>query len=152
MAQGTRKDVGTAVEAAEAAQRRLAAMTVFERARLCHRVAELLEQRKEEIARHVSLEQGKPYVAEALPEVEVAAEMFRDAAEAIKRLETAVIPSSDPAKRVLTIRQPRRGVRDPDSVELSCGNPQRIPVGRFGRRATRWCGSPPSGHRSRRRT
>ena len=82
-------------------------MTVFERARLCHRVAELLEQRKEEIARHVSLEQGKPYVAEALPEVEVAAEMFRDAAEAIKRLETAVIPSSDPAKRVLTIRQPR---------------------------------------------
>ena len=33
--------------------------------------------------------------------------MFRDAAEAIKRLETAVIPSSDPAKRVLTIRQPR---------------------------------------------
>ncbi len=107
VAQGTRKDVGTAVEAAEAAQRRLAAMTVFERARLCHRVAELLEQRKEEIARHVSLEQGKPYVAEALPEVEVAAEMFRDAAEAIKRLETAVIPSSDPAKRVLTIRQPR---------------------------------------------
>lgn len=107
VAQGTRKDVGNAVEAAETVQSRLAGMTAFERARLCHRVAELLEERKEEIARHVSLEQGKPYVAEALPEVEVAAEMFRDAAEAIKRLETAVIPSSDPAKRVLTIRQPR---------------------------------------------
>jgi succinate-semialdehyde dehydrogenase/glutarate-semialdehyde dehydrogenase len=107
IAQGTRSDVGTAVEAAWVAQPRLAAMTAFDRARLCHRVAELLEERKENIARDLSLEQGKPYRAEALPEVEVAAEMFRDAAEAAKRLETAVIPSSDPAKRVLTIRQPR---------------------------------------------
>ena len=79
----------------------------IQRASMCHRVAELLEQRKEEIARDLSLEQGKPYRLEALPEVETAAEMFRDAAEGIKRLETGVIPSSDPAKRVITIRQPR---------------------------------------------
>ena len=39
VAQGTRKDVGNAVAAAETAQGRLAAMTAFERARLCHRVA-----------------------------------------------------------------------------------------------------------------
>jgi succinate-semialdehyde dehydrogenase/glutarate-semialdehyde dehydrogenase len=107
IAQGTRDDVERAVEAAESAQARLAAMTSFDRARLCHRVAELLEERKEAIARDISLEQGKPYRAEALPEVEVAAEMYRDAAEAVKRLETAVVPSSDAAKRVLTIRQPR---------------------------------------------
>ncbi|MDP8958277.1 MAG: aldehyde dehydrogenase family protein [Actinomycetota bacterium] len=105
--QGTRKDVGRAVEAAWEAHRRLARMTAFQRAGLGHRVADLLEERKEEIARDLSTEQGKPYRAEALPEVEVAAGMFRDAAEGVKRLETAVIPSSDPAKRVITIRQPR---------------------------------------------
>jgi succinate-semialdehyde dehydrogenase/glutarate-semialdehyde dehydrogenase len=33
--------------------------------------------------------------------------MFRDAAEGIKRLDTDMIPSADPAKRVLTIRQSR---------------------------------------------
>jgi succinate-semialdehyde dehydrogenase/glutarate-semialdehyde dehydrogenase len=105
--QGTREDVVQAVTAAWRAHTRLAAMTAFERAALCHRVADLLEERKEQIGRDLSLEQGKPYRAEAIPEVETAAGMFRDAAEAATRLETAVIPSADPAKRVLTIRQPR---------------------------------------------
>ncbi|MGH8946740.1 MAG: aldehyde dehydrogenase family protein [Acidimicrobiia bacterium] len=106
-AQGARKDVGRAVEAAWEAHHRLAEMTAFERAALAHRVADLLFERREEIARSISLEQGKPYAASALPEVDVAAEMFRDAAEGTRRLETSVIPSSDKAKRIMTIRQPR---------------------------------------------
>ncbi len=105
--QGTRKDVEHAVDVAWKAHERLGQMTAFERASLAHRVADLLEERKEEIATDLAVEQGKPYVLEALPEVEAAAEMFRDAAEGAKRLETAVIPSSDPAKRIITIRQPR---------------------------------------------
>lgn len=105
--QGTRADVGRAVEAATAAAGRLARMTAFERARLGHRVAELLLDRREEIARDISAEQGKPYRAEALPEVEIAADMFHDAAEGAKRLDSLVHQSSDPAKRVLTVRQPR---------------------------------------------
>ncbi|MFO7531738.1 MAG: aldehyde dehydrogenase family protein [Candidatus Limnocylindrales bacterium] len=52
-------------------------------------------------------EQGKPYHSDALIEVEVAVEMWRDAAEIIKRLEGEVLPSSDPDRRILTIRQPR---------------------------------------------
>lgn len=105
--QGGRRDVDRAVTAAWQAHQRLARMTAFERAMLCHRVADLLDERREAIGRDLALEQGKPYRSEAVPEVETAAEMFRDAAEGIKRLETAVIPSSDPAKRVLTLRQPR---------------------------------------------
>jgi len=105
--QGTRRDVDRAVEAAWEAHRRLAEMTPFERAALAHRIADLLVERREEIARSISLEQGKPLLASALPEVDVAAEMFRDAAEGIRRLETAVIPSSDKDKRSMTIRQPR---------------------------------------------
>lgn len=104
--QGDRAAVDRAVPAAWEAHRQLARMTAFERARLCHRVADLLDERKEQIGHDLALEQGKPFRAEAVPEVETAAEMFRDAAEGAKRLETAVIPSADPAKRILTIRQP----------------------------------------------
>jgi acyl-CoA reductase-like NAD-dependent aldehyde dehydrogenase len=105
--QGTRADVGRAIDAAEEAVPALARMTAFERATLCHRVADALLRRKEEIARDLSAEQGKPYRGEALPEVEVAADMFRDAAECAKRLDTLVHQSSDTAKRIFTIRQPR---------------------------------------------
>jgi succinate-semialdehyde dehydrogenase/glutarate-semialdehyde dehydrogenase len=105
--QGSREDVQRAIGAATAALAPLARMTAFDRAALCHRIADLLLARKEEIARDLSAEQGKPYRTEALPEVEVAADMFRDAAECAKRLDTLVHQSSDPAKRILTIRQPR---------------------------------------------
>jgi acyl-CoA reductase-like NAD-dependent aldehyde dehydrogenase len=105
--QGTREDVAKAVDAAARALAPLFRMTAFERAALGHRVADLLLERKEEIAHDIALEQGKPYKLEALPEVAVAAGMFRDAAEAAKRLETSIHPSYDPTKRILTIRQPR---------------------------------------------
>ncbi|MFW6090755.1 MAG: aldehyde dehydrogenase family protein [Actinomycetota bacterium] len=104
--QGTRSDVDRAVSAAWGAHERLIRMTAFERAALCHRVADLLDERKEQIGHDLALELGKPYRREAVPEVETAAGMFRDAAEGIKRLETQVIPSVDPAKRVFTLRQP----------------------------------------------
>ncbi len=96
-----------AVTAAWDAHHQLARMTAFERGALTHRVADLMEERAEEIARDLSAEHGKPLAAEARPEVAAAVEMFRDAAEGVKRLETPIIPSADPAKRVLTIRQPR---------------------------------------------
>jgi acyl-CoA reductase-like NAD-dependent aldehyde dehydrogenase len=105
--QADRGQLDRAVEAAWAGHRELAAMTAFERAALVHRVADLLEERAEEIARDLSEEHGKPLASEARPEVAAAVEMYRDAAECAKRLETAVIPTADPAKRVLTIRQPR---------------------------------------------
>jgi acyl-CoA reductase-like NAD-dependent aldehyde dehydrogenase len=105
--QGTREDVRRAVSAATRALEPLARMTAFDRAALCHRVADLLGERNEEIARDISAEQGKPYRTQALPEVEVAAEMFRDAAECGKRLDSAVHQTADSAKWVLTIRQAR---------------------------------------------
>lgn len=105
--QGARDAVDQAVGAAWNAAGRLASLTAFERADLGHRVADLLLERKDAIARDISLEQGKPYASQALPEVEVAAAMFRDAAEGAKRLTAPSIPSADAAKRVLTMRQPR---------------------------------------------
>src|ERR671935_977637 len=100
------EDIDRAVAAARAAQPRWAALSAWERARICHAIANLIEERREEFARELSLEQGKPYLAEALPDIDETAENFRIAAEDVKRLETALIPSRDPAKRILTFRKP----------------------------------------------
>jgi acyl-CoA reductase-like NAD-dependent aldehyde dehydrogenase len=100
-----RKDARAAVEAARRARRRLAATSAFERAALCHAVADILGARASDLGRELSLEQGKPY-GEALDELAFAAELFRDAGENVKRLETGILPSVDPGKRILTVREP----------------------------------------------
>jgi acyl-CoA reductase-like NAD-dependent aldehyde dehydrogenase len=103
--QGGRRDARAAIEAAGRAHARVASLGPFERAELAHAVASVLDSRRAELARDVSLEQGKPY-REAVDEVAFAAELFRDAGENVKRLETEIIPSVDPGKRIFTIRQP----------------------------------------------
>jgi len=99
-------DVDRAVRAAREAQPRWAALSAWERARVCHAIADLIEDRREEFARELSLEQGKPYRAEALADIDETAENFRIAAEDVKRMETAIIPSQDVDKRILTFRVP----------------------------------------------
>ena len=71
-----------------------------------HRIADLLEERKEELARSLTLENGKPYKAEALDDIHEMADNFRSSAEDAKRLESSVIPTQDAAKRMFTIRVP----------------------------------------------
>ncbi|ADB49676.1 aldehyde dehydrogenase family protein [Conexibacter woesei] len=105
--QGTATDVDRAVAGAQRALEPLRRMTAFERAALCHRVADALLSRREQIARDLSLEQGKVYATEALGEVDTAAAMYRDAGECATRLESSVYQSSEARKRVFTIRQPR---------------------------------------------
>jgi succinate-semialdehyde dehydrogenase/glutarate-semialdehyde dehydrogenase len=100
------EDIAAAARAAREAQPRWAALTAWERAKVCHAIADLIEERKDDFARELSLEQGKPYVAEAIPDIEETAENFRIAAEDVKRMETAVIPSQDANKRILTFRKP----------------------------------------------
>ncbi|HYY77328.1 MAG TPA: aldehyde dehydrogenase family protein [Gaiellaceae bacterium] len=100
------EDVARAARAAREAQPRWAALSAWDRAEVCHRIAEAIEDRKEWFARELSLEQGKPYAAEALPDIEETAENFRIAAEDVKRMESAVIPSQDVNKRILTFRKP----------------------------------------------
>jgi acyl-CoA reductase-like NAD-dependent aldehyde dehydrogenase len=107
VAQAEPDDVGVAVVAAQEASGRAARLATWERARLCHRVADQIEARADELARELSEEQGKPYLTEALPEVHKTAEGFRLAAEEAKRLNGETIPVEDPHKRVITIRQPR---------------------------------------------
>src|SRR5919204_777228 len=98
--------VAAAVEAAGRAQPAWAARSAWERAEICHAIADLIEARREDFARELTLEQGKPYESEALPDIDETAENFRIAAEDVKRMETAIIPSRDPGKRILTFRKP----------------------------------------------
>jgi acyl-CoA reductase-like NAD-dependent aldehyde dehydrogenase len=102
----TPEDVDAAVQGARAGAEALESMTVFERAELLHAVAAILRERKEDLARELTLEQGKPYRAEGLSEIEESAENFEAAAEDVKRLNTEVLPSTDRNKKMFTFRKP----------------------------------------------
>ena len=99
-------DIDAAVAAAKAAWPAYKAMPVFQRAEVILRMAEIIRERAEPIAQVLSVEQGKPYAGEALPEVLETALNFQLAAEDVVRMETPIIPMRDPAKRVLTFREP----------------------------------------------
>ncbi|HSO93225.1 MAG TPA: aldehyde dehydrogenase family protein [Candidatus Dormibacteraeota bacterium] len=104
---GTRADASHAVEAAYKARPPMASLGAFDRAAMLHRIAQVMERHREELAHWLTLDQGKPHKAEAVGEVGEAIEYFRIAAEDIKRLETNVIPSASKNKLVFTIRVPR---------------------------------------------
>lgn len=107
LTQGTVGDADRAVRAAGEASAVMRALPVWERARLCLRIADAIDRRRDALARTLSLDQGKPLHSEALAEVEHAANSFRNCAEQIKWLETSVIATEAPTKRVFSIRQPR---------------------------------------------
>jgi acyl-CoA reductase-like NAD-dependent aldehyde dehydrogenase len=99
-------DVARAARSAREAQPKWAALSAWERAAVCHAIADLIDERREDMARELTLEQGKPYTAEALGDIEETAENFRIAAEDVKRMESPIIPSQDVNKRILTFRKP----------------------------------------------
>ena len=104
---GTRDDARRAIAAANAAARDWATRSAFERAEAMERVAEIVGERRDELARTLSLDQGKPLRAEAYDEVDELAEYWRMAAADARRLEGSMPPSVDAGKRVLAYRVPR---------------------------------------------
>src|SRR5260370_15704827 len=98
VAKGTRADAKRAVEAARKARPAMAALKGFERSKRLHRIAEVIEKRREELGHLLTLDQGKPLFAEALGEGDEAAEYFPIAADDLKRLAGHVPPSASPRK------------------------------------------------------
>jgi acyl-CoA reductase-like NAD-dependent aldehyde dehydrogenase len=105
--EGTREDAQRAIAAANAARRDWAARSAFERASALERVADLIEERRDELARVLTLDQGKPLHAESYGEVEELIVYWRMAAADATRLQGSMPPSVDSAKRVLAYRVPR---------------------------------------------
>src|SRR5229473_3554307 len=105
--QGTRDDARLAIGAANRAADGWARTTAFARAASLHRVADEVEKRRDELARTLTLDQGKPLRSEAYDEVEELVQYWRNAAEDGKRLEGRLPNSITPGKRVLLVRRPR---------------------------------------------
>jgi acyl-CoA reductase-like NAD-dependent aldehyde dehydrogenase len=104
--QGSREDAQRAIEAANRASDAWARLTAFDRAAAMHRVADAVEQRREELAHTLTLDQGKP-LQESRDEVEELIQYWRNAAEDGKRLEGRLANSFTAGKRVLLVRRPR---------------------------------------------
>ena len=105
--QGDRGDATGAIEAARGAADGWARLTAFERAAKMHAVGDLIEARRDELARTLTLDQGKPLRAEAFDEVNELVEYWRMAAEDAKRLGGELPNSFSPGNRVMLARRPR---------------------------------------------
>lgn len=107
VAEGTREDVARAIESAHRVWPSWAWRSAFERASAMGRIAERIDGRRDELARTLALDQGKPLRAEAYDEVEELIAYFEMAAADAVRMEGLLPPSVDAGKRVLLQRVPR---------------------------------------------
>ncbi|HEX7442159.1 MAG TPA: aldehyde dehydrogenase family protein, partial [Caldimonas sp.] len=101
----TREDLDAALVAAQAAFEKWRYSSPMERSKILRKVAELTRERRDEIARDITLDQGKP-LAEARAEVTSCAEHAEWHAEECRRIYGRVIPARLPNVRQLVVRQP----------------------------------------------
>ncbi len=94
-----------AIEAAQRALPAWRARPARERARILRRLAELMDERRHDLAALMVTEQGKP-LAEALAEVDYALSFYEWFGEEAKRLDGRVIPATWPDKRIVVTREP----------------------------------------------
>ena len=104
---GTAADVERAIAAARAAAPLWAAKTVYERIEVLEAVMRVLGERRVDLAQLLTLEQGKPYAAEAWFEVDEAIGHFSEAILGARTLlEGRVVPSASPTCRNYVYRVP----------------------------------------------
>ena len=99
-------DIDRAVAAARRATEEMRHWTAFERAELCLRIYELWQDQVEDVARTLTMEQGKPYKAEAIDDIAESGDYFQIAAEDVKRLSGDLIPTTERTRRMFTVRRP----------------------------------------------
>ncbi len=102
----SRETARRAIDAAVAAQSSWARTSVWERANLCAALGKAIEARASELARVLSMEQGKP-IAEAEGEVGAAAHGFHMAAEMVRYATGEFVGGATEGRQVITRRFPR---------------------------------------------
>ena len=105
VADGTVEDAIAAVDAADAAAAGWAATAPRARAEILRSAFELMTARKDDLARLISLENGKA-LTDAAGEVAYAAEFFRWYSEEAVRAEGTVMTAPSGANRILVVQQP----------------------------------------------
>ncbi|MEZ8368399.1 NAD-dependent succinate-semialdehyde dehydrogenase [Vibrio splendidus] len=98
-------ELANAIERAHVAQKEWAKVPAKSRAASLHRWHQLILENKEDLARIMTIEQGKP-LAEATGEVVYGASFIEWFAEEAKRTYGDSIPSTVAGKRLVTIKQP----------------------------------------------
>ncbi len=105
VAYGGRIETRRALEAAHRAMPAWMKLTAWDRAKVLKKTAELMRQRADDIARTLTMEQGKPLL-ESKAEVLHSADTFEWFAEEGKRAYGQVIPHSLGGKRHITVKHP----------------------------------------------
>lgn len=100
-----KEDALKAIAAAKEAFKSWSKVTAKERGNYLRRVQEILTQRIDEIARLITLENGKPY-EEAKKEVAFGLDYFGWFAEQVRRVSSDIVPSPFPSKRFWVLKQP----------------------------------------------
>jgi aldehyde dehydrogenase (NAD+) len=104
-AESTEEDVNLAVQAAKEAYRTWRLVPAPRRAEILYRAAELLVRRKDDLARDMTREMGKPF-AETRGDVQEAIDMTYYMAGEGRRQFGQTTPSELPSKFMMSVRQP----------------------------------------------
>jgi len=104
-ADGGQADAQAAIAAAERALGTWSALTAYQRSAYLYRAWQIMTSRKNELARLMTTEQGKPLRA-AQAEVAYAADFLLWFAEEAKRVYGETIPAQRPDQRFVVMRQP----------------------------------------------
>ncbi|KFF98897.1 succinate-semialdehyde dehydrogenase [Streptomyces scabiei] len=101
----SRPQVAEAIDAAGRALPGWRALSGKQRAQLLRRWFDLVTEHTEDLARLITLEEGKP-LAEARGEMVYAASFIEWFAEEAKRVRGDIFPAPDPSRRVLVLKEP----------------------------------------------
>ncbi|MEZ8888517.1 NAD-dependent succinate-semialdehyde dehydrogenase [Vibrio sp. 10N.247.311.14] len=122
----SKTELASAIERAHLAQKEWAKIPAKSRAALLHRWHQLIFENKDDLARIMTMEQGKP-LAEATGEVVYGASFIEWFAEEAKRTYGDSIPSTVAGKRLVTIKQP---------IGVACAiTPWNFPIAMITRKA-----------------
>ncbi len=102
---GGRVEMQKAIDAAASVQADWAETTAAHRANIMREAARLMHERKEHLARVMTLEQGKP-ITESRGEIVYAASFVEWFAEEARRVYGQTVPSNLPTKRIMVIKRP----------------------------------------------
>ncbi|MEG1883385.1 MAG: aldehyde dehydrogenase family protein, partial [Clostridia bacterium] len=105
---GSRADASKAIMAAKKAAAWYRTTSVFERSEILLKVAHAVHEAQDELAKTISLEQGKPYFSEAIGEASAAMSQYEEAAEQCKwLLNGEMVPTRDKNKIAYTTLTPK---------------------------------------------
>jgi succinate-semialdehyde dehydrogenase/glutarate-semialdehyde dehydrogenase len=102
---GTSKDISLAIKAAGRAFLAWSSLTAYQRSQYLYTAWKIMMDKKEDLARIMTLEQGKPLAA-ARNEVQYGADFLLWFAEEAKRVYGQTIPSARPDQRFIVLKQP----------------------------------------------